>query len=117
MDVLYPGFGRIVVEGKSYDHDVVIEKGQVRPRDKRPSKPLKARYRHTPLSSGEDLPWSGSGLIVGSGYSGQLQVTPDVTQEATRRGVELTVMPTAQAVELLADIDSGEVNAVLHVTC
>ncbi len=117
MNIDYPSFGEIVVEGKRYDHDIVIEDDIVRPRDKKPSKSLKSHYGHTPLSVSEDIPWSKTRLIVGSGYSGRLPVSPDVTEEALRRNVELVVVPTAQACELLADLDQADVNAVLHVTC
>ena len=47
------GFGTITIDGVTYDHDVVIDGGQVRKRDKKPSKPHRAEYRHTPLSAAE----------------------------------------------------------------
>jgi len=28
MDIEYPGFGKIVVKGKTYDHDVIMEDGR-----------------------------------------------------------------------------------------
>ena len=62
MDVEYPGFGRIVVTGTEYDHDVVVEAGRVRARDKRPSHSLKVRYGHTPLSAAEEIPATASRL-------------------------------------------------------
>lgn len=117
MDITYPGFGQIVVEGEKYDHDIVIQEGAVRVRDKKPSKPLKGRYGHTPLSADEDLPWSGTRLIIGSGYSGRLPVLPEIGDKAGELQVELVVVPTEKAVELLADLDRRDVNALLHVTC
>lgn len=117
MEIDYPRFGVIVVEGTTYDHDVVIDEGKVRPRDKGPSKALKARHGHTPLSVAEDIPWSGRRLVIGSGYSGSLPVTGDLIEEGNRRGVELVVVPTAEACGLLADLDPSAVNAILHVTC
>jgi hypothetical protein len=116
MDVRYPGFGRIVVDGTEYDHDVVIDTGGLRARDKGPSKPLKREYGHTPLSTDEDIPWSGTKLIIGSGYSGRLPVLAEVETEASQRGVDLVVMPTAEAVKLLNETDDFP-NAILHVTC
>lgn len=117
MDVEYPAFGKIVVDGTTYDHDVIIGDGQVRARDKAPSRPLKGRYGHTPLSVDETIPWSKPKLIIGSGYSGRLPVLPEIEDEATRRGVDLVVMPTGEAVDLFNDTNVSEVNAVLHVTC
>lgn len=117
MNIAYPRFGEIVVEGTHYPHDVVIEAGEVRPRDKGPSKRLKAQFGHTPLSAAETIPWSGGRLIIGSGYSGGLPILPELTDEARRRDVELVVAPTRQACEMLAGLSLAEVNAILHVTC
>jgi hypothetical protein len=110
-------FGSIEVEGHTYDHDVVIDHGEVRKRVKKPSKPQRAKYGHTPLSANEEIPWRGSRLIIGTGAYGSLPITPEVNQEAGRRGVELVAMPTADACGLLADLDRRDVNAILHVTC
>ena len=115
VDVEYPGFGTIVVDGERFEHDVVLEGGAVRARDKRPSKQFKDG--HTPLSVAEDIPWSGRRLVVGSGHSGSLPVMSEVHDEAKRRGVELVVMPTAEACALLRGLDPADVNAILHVTC
>jgi len=117
MDISYPGFGEIIIDGQRYDHDVVIEDGSVSERDKSPSRPLKSSLGHTPLSAKEALPWSRSRLIIGSGYSGRLPVLPEVEHGAEARGVDLVVLPTADAVCLLNDTDQTEVNAILHVTC
>lgn len=117
MDVQYPGFGSIVVEGKRFDHDVVIESGQVRPRDKKPSRPLKRQYGHTPLSAAEDLPWTAPKLVVGTGHSGRLPILDDIRTAAADHHVELVELPTAEACQLLRDLDPSEFAAVLHVTC
>ncbi len=114
---MYPGFGRIVVGGVEYGHDVLIEGGRVRSRKKRASRRLKGTYGHTPLSELEDIPWSHPRLLIGSGYSGRLPITPGSREEAERRGVALEVMPTAEACALLRDADDSDLNAVLHVTC
>lgn len=116
MNIAYPGFGEIVVDGRAYDHDIVIDNGKVRPRDKKPSKPLKSTHGHTPLSGSEDIPWSKPRLIVGSGYSGRLPVLAEVAEEAREREVELVVVSTAEACELLR-LGETDVNAILHVTC
>lgn len=69
------------------------------------------------MTAGESLPWSGATLIIGTGYSGRLPVLDEVRTEAATHGVELIEMPTAEACELLRDVEATEVNAVLHVTC
>jgi hypothetical protein len=117
MNFEYPSFGSIVIDGDRYDHDVVVVDGRVSARDKGPSKPLKTGYGHTPLSADEAIPWSKPTLVVGTGHSGRLPVVPEIAAEAERRGVELVALPTAEAVDLLNQSDTGDVNAILHVTC
>lgn len=117
MDIDYPGFGTIVVDGHRFDHDVVVERGRVRPRRKGPSKPYRSRYGHTPLSAAEDIPWSTSRLVIGTGASGRLPITPQLREEAEAKGVELVAVPTSEACELLRSMSTDEVNAILHVTC
>ena len=117
MDVRLLGFGAIEVDGQRYEHDVVIDGGEVRKRKKKPSRPYRGEYGHTPLSAAEELPWGGSRLIVGTGAYGSLPVMPDVLDEAGRRGVDVDAVPTVDACRLIASLDARQVHAVLHVTC
>ena len=111
-------FGEIEIDGKRYDHDVVIEAGQVRKRRKGPSKAHKGQYGHTPLSTDEEIPWGGKRLFVGTGTYGSLPIMPQVEEEAARRGVELIIVKTDQACRLICESsDDAEINAVLHITC
>ena len=110
-------FGVIKIEGQRYEHDVVIEAGAVRKRRKGPSKPFRDDFGHTPLSVLEDIPWSGDGLVIGTGAAGRLPVMDEVVAEAGRRGVQLTILPTAEACRLLAAQPAEQVFAILHVTC
>jgi hypothetical protein len=112
-------FGALELDGERFDRDVVIERGRVRKRDKRASKPLRGRYGHTPLSLLEPIPWACRRLIVGTGAEGALPIDDAVFEEADRRGVEVVALPTEEACELLsaADTDLATTNAILHVTC
>ncbi len=109
-------FGSIEVDGATYEHDVVIEGGRIRKRKKGPSKALRGGYGHTPLTAAEDIPWSCTRLVLGTGASGSLPVTNDLIAEADRRGVELIVLPTVEAIEQLRR-SGADTNAILHVTC
>jgi hypothetical protein len=117
VDVDYPGFGAILIDGNRFEHDVVVDAGRARRRQKGPSKAYRVRYGHTPLSPDEDIPWSPTRLVVGTGASGQLPIMPEVWEEAKARGVELIALPTAEACLLLGSVDKSEVHAILHVTC
>jgi hypothetical protein len=90
MQVRLLRFGSIEVEGREYQNDVVIEGGRVRKRKKKPSKPYRDEYGHTPLSADEDLPWRGAQLIIGTGAYGSLPIMPEVLEEARRQAVDLT---------------------------
>ena len=110
-------FGSIEVDGLRYEHDIVIDGGTVRKRKKKPSKPYRSEFGHTPPSAREELPWRGSQLIIGTGAHGSLPITPDVNEEADQRGVTLIAVPTREACQLISDLDTLQVHAVLHVTC
>lgn len=108
-------FGFIRIDGVTYGHDVVIDRGRVRKRKKKPSKKFRDEFGHTPLSLEEKIPWQCRRLVVGTG-GGALPVMDDVKREAKRRRIELLIVPTIQAIEVL-ERDAEETNAVLHVTC
>jgi hypothetical protein len=111
------GFGSIEVEGRAYEHDIVIDRGAVRKRSKKPSKPYRAKFGHTPLSADEELPWGGTRLIIGTGAYGSLPIMPEVVAEAARRNIDLVAVPTEKACRLIAGLKGQKVRAVLHVTC
>jgi hypothetical protein len=117
MNCRLVSFGEIEIDGQRFDHDVVIEKGRIRRRKKKPSKRYRADYGHTPLTTEEAIPWSAPLLIVGTGANGQLPITDELYREAAERGVQVLARPTAEACDLLADIDPKSVAAILHVTC
>jgi hypothetical protein len=109
-------FGAIRIDGVTVTSDVVIDRGDVRKRKKKASKPFRDRFGHTPLSVEENIPWKCLTLVVGTGAEGGLPVMNEVLREAERRGVELVVMPTPKAVAWL-NRQAKDVNAVLHLTC
>ena len=110
-------FGEIDIEGRHYDHDVVVEKGRVRKRKKKLSKAYRGQFGHTPLSVKENIPWHGPRLFVGTGKFGSLPIMPEVYEEAERKGVEIIAKPTIKICELVKKYKPDDVNAVLHVTC
>jgi hypothetical protein len=108
-------FGSIRIDGVTYEHDVLIDHGEVRKRKKKPSKKFRDDFGHTPLSAEERIPWKCRYLVIGTG-TGALPVMEEVKQEARRRNIELRILPTAQAIEILKAA-SPDTNAILHVTC
>lgn len=108
-------FGSITIDGTMYEHDVVIDRGKVSKRKKKPSKKFRDEFGHTPLSFEEEIPWKCSQLVIGTG-GGALPVMQEVKREALRRKIKLLIVPTAEAIKEL-NRNVNETNAILHVTC
>ncbi len=108
-------FGSIRIDGITHEHDVVIDHGQVRKRNKKPSKKFRDAFGHTPLSTEEKIPWGCERLVIGTG-TGALPIMKEVKREAKRRKIELLVLPTAKAIKELKE-NPSKTNAILHVTC
>src|SRR5215475_10044960 len=108
-------FGSIQIDDTTYEHDVVIDRGEIRKRKKGPSKQFRDAFGHTPLSIREKIPWKCHRLVIGTG-TGALPVMEEVRKEARRREIELLIVSTARAIELLKR-QPADTNAVLHVTC
>lgn len=117
MQAKLVAFGEIQIEGHRYAHDVVIEKGEIRRRHKKPSKAYSAQFGHTPLSDRETIPWHGGKLFIGTGAYGKLPVMPEVYATAKRLGIEVISLPTVEVCKQLKDLMPRDVNAIMHVTC
>jgi len=94
-------FGSVRVDGVTYAHDLIIDRGRIRKRKKAASKKFRGAYGHTPLSTAEDIPWRCRRLVIGTGAEGALPVMKQVQDEARRRNVDLSVLPTAEAIGVL----------------
>jgi hypothetical protein len=44
-------FGSIQIDGGTYEHDVVIDRGEISKRKKKASKQFREEFGHTPLSN------------------------------------------------------------------
>jgi hypothetical protein len=108
-------FGSIRIDGTTYEHDVVIDHGQVRKRKKKPSKKFRDAFGHTPVSVEEKIPWKCRRLVIGTG-TGALLVMDEVKKEAKGRKIELVILPTREAIRELKQAPVAT-NAILHVTC
>lgn len=108
-------FGSIRIDGVTYEHDVVIDRDNVQKRRKKLSHKYRATFGHTPVSVDEEIPWKCKRLVIGTG-TGALPVMDEVKREAKGRNVELVIMPTERAIEVLRK-EPKRTNAILHVTC
>jgi len=109
-------FGSLRIDGRAFEHDVVIDRGEIRDRRKKPSKKFRDDFGHTPLSVAEDIPWKCRQLVIGTGAYGRLPVMKAVEREAKRHQVKLLILPTIKAIEVLQE-NPADTNAIIHVTC
>jgi hypothetical protein len=54
--------------------------------------------------------------VIGTGAHGSLPVMDEVQCAAKRRKIELVILPTGEAMEVLNQ-HPADTNAILHVTC
>jgi hypothetical protein len=108
-------FGSIRIDGVVYEHDTVIDRGQVLKRKKKISKKYSGEFGHTPLSAEEDIPWKCNKLVIGTGMYSSMPVMNEVKQKAKLHKIELLVLPTKEAIKELER--DPEANAILHLTC
>jgi len=106
----------IQIDGSTYEHDVVIDRGEIYRRKKEASKQFREEFGHTQLSVEENIPWNCRQLVIGSGAYGRLPVMQEVRGEAERLKIKLFVLPTAEAIKVLEQ-DLRDTNAIIHVTC
>jgi hypothetical protein len=108
-------FGSIRIDGVTYKHDVVIDRGDVRTRKKKPSKKFRDEFGHMSGFDRREDP-----LAVSSSdhrhWNGCLAVMDDVKSEARHRKIALLVLPTTRAIEERKK-HPNETNAILHVMC
>ena len=118
MKISYPGFGKITVDGKTYEHDIVVyPSGRVEKRKKWLSKEKHGTsHRLDPDELGEYLSEEFDVLLVGTGFYGKLSLLPESRELV--RGKEVVELPTGKAVERFNELwGKRKVLAVFHVTC
>ncbi len=114
MHVDQLSFGSITIDGKQYTKDIVIDHGKISKRQKKLSKLRSGGFGHTPLTDAENIPWDCDRLVIGTGQYGSLPIDQSIRVEAMKRGVQLEITRTPDAVAFL---DDPETNFILHLTC
>jgi hypothetical protein len=111
-------FGSITIDGKTYDHDVIIHlSGKV---DKRKKKLSKEQYGTSHIISkaeaksvfedGCDL------LIIGGGQEGNVQLSPEAGDYFENKGCQVIVQPTPEAIRSFNQSRKKKIG-LMHVTC
>jgi hypothetical protein len=106
-------FGTIVVDGRSYDGDLIIlPDGVLSGWWRREGHKLRARDLDVILQANPEV------LVVGQGAYGRLSVSGKAERVLEEAGIELIAQPTKQAVEAYNQLrQERRAAAALHLTC
>ena len=111
-------FGSITIDGKTYEHDVIIRlSGKV---EKRRKKLSKEKYGTSHLVSKEEAKFiyeNGSDLlIIGAGQEGNVRLSPEASEYFEKKGCDVTVQPTPEAIRSFNESRRKKIG-LMHVTC
>lgn len=107
-------FGRMVVDGETYDRDLIIRPGGVLA-DWWRKEGHKLQPTDIEAVLKEDDP---AVLVVGTGKYGLMKVLPETVKLLRERGVELVAVRTDAAVERFNALVQGKrVVGAFHLTC
>ncbi|MEM2281961.1 MAG: MTH938/NDUFAF3 family protein [Candidatus Hadarchaeales archaeon] len=105
-------FGRIVIDGKVYTSDVLVFPDRVREGWWR-----KEGHRLDVEDLEEVLEFKPEVLVVGTGYSGCMEVPQSTKNFLEMRGIRVLEAPTKEAAELFNRMVKKRKAAALHLTC
>lgn len=106
-------FGRISIDGKSYNNDLIIFPDKIRDDWWR-----KEGHKLHIEDLKEVLEVRPEVLVVGTGYSGLMKVPSETRRYIESKGIELTAQKTAEACKTFNSLaKSRRVVAALHLTC
>src|ERR1700756_2645862 len=93
-------FGSITIDGETYPHDVLIRlSGEIRKRKKKLSKKEYGTSHIVSLEEAEFVYEKGSTLlIVGTGQSGNLRLSPEAAAFFAQKGCAVIAEPTPRAI-------------------
>ena len=115
MEIEGTTFGTITIDGKTYEHDVIIRlSGEVVKRKKKLSK----KYYGTShvVSKDEAKFIFERGCELGSGQEGNVQLSPEAEAYFAKKGCKVLLQPTPEAIDVFNG-SHGKKIGLFHVTC
>jgi hypothetical protein len=104
-------FGRVTIDGREETRDVIVLPGRVvRGWWRKEGHGLVLEDLDDVL---DELP---ERLLIGTGADGQMRPDPDTLETLRARGVDVELLPTAEAVQRYAVLDPQKTAAALHLT-
>jgi len=111
-------FGSINVNGKNYDHDIIITlENQVKKRKKKLSKNIYGTSHTISLPEIEHLYQDNTeGIIIGSGQYGVARLSEEASEFLSSKNCRITLKPTQEAIQEWNSSDGNWVG-LFHITC
>ena len=111
-------FGSITIDGKTYDHDVLIRlDGAIAKRKKKLSKKLYGTSHVVSEDEAKFVFEKGSELLVlGSGQEGNVRLSPEAETYLTKKGCKVVIQLTPEALRVFNNA-RGKKIGLFHVTC
>ncbi len=111
-------FGTITMDGKTYDHDVVVRlSGEVVKRKKKLSKKY---YGTSHILSRDEAKFvfekGCEQLIVGSGQIGNVRLSPEAETYFAKKNCKVLLQPTPEAIHVFNRSTAKKIG-LFHVTC
>ena len=118
MEIEGTTFGTITINGKTYEHDVIIRRsGEVVKRKKKLSKKY---YGTSHVLSKDEAKFvfepGCEQLILGSGQMGNVRLSPEAEAYFAKRGCEVLLQPTPEAIRVFNRSHAKKIG-LFHVTC
>ena len=116
MEIENATFGTITIDGKTYEHDVVIRlSGEVVKRKKKLSK----KYYGTSHMLSKDeakFVFEKGCVIVGSGQMANVRLSPEAEAYFAKKDCTVLLRPTPDAIQVFNKSRSKKIG-LFHVTC
>jgi hypothetical protein len=111
-------FGSITVEGKRYEHDIIIRlSGKVRKRRKTLSKAVYGTSHKISLAEIQELyRKKAERIVIGTGHEDQVRLSDEAAGFLAERRCAVELKPTPEAIKHWNQIE-GKVLGLFHVTC
>ena len=111
-------FGAITIDGKTYEHDVVVRlSGEVVKRKKKLSKRLYGTSHVLSEDEAKFLFEKGcEQIIIGSGQMGNVHLSPEAEAYFVKKGCSVLLQPTPEAIHTFNGSHAKKIG-LFHVTC
>ncbi len=111
-------FGAITIDGKTYEHDVVVRlSGEVVKRKKKLSKKLYGTSHMLSEDEARFIFQKGCDrLVIGSGQIGNVRLSPEAEAYFEKKGCEVLLKPTPEAIRVFNRSRAKRIG-LFHVTC